>query len=171
MLAKKLTQIGHPLIRTKTKAVKNPLSPEIQKLLKTMTKALRKFHLVGIAANQIGVNAQIFLTEIRSTKLRKKVDKTNSLRVFINPKIIAASKKETELVEGCGSLAHAGLFGPVRRPHQVTVEALNEKGERFTLTAKGLLAKVIQHEFDHLHGVSIIDKFVDAKRVSARENL
>lgn len=169
MIPKKLTQVGNPIIRKKTKPVKNVHAPEIQLLIKDLAKALRTFSLVGVAANQVGADAQIFLTEIRETGFRRETDE-DGLRVFINPKILKRSKKQTELIEGCGSLAHSGLFGPVRRPEKVTVTALNENGERFTLEATGLLAKVIQHEYDHLQGINIIDKFSDTRKVFDREN-
>lgn len=170
MVPKTLTQVGNPIIRTQTRTVKNPTSREIQQLIATMTRALRKFNLVGIAANQIGVNAQVFLTEIRRTEIRKQAT-GDQLRVFINPKLTWQSKKQTELIEGCGSLAHARLFGPVKRPEKVTVEALDKNGNPFQLTATGLLAKVIQHEYEHLQGINIIDKFIDTRRVTAREEL
>lgn len=170
MVPKKLTQIGNPLIRTTTKKVVQITDKKTQKLIADMTVALRKFNLVGIAANQIGVNAQIFLTEIRRTKTRNPKE-PDALRVFINPTILSTSKKQTILIEGCGSLAHAGLFGPVRRPERVTVTAYDEEGKKFTLTADGLLAKVIQHEYDHLHGISILDKFTNTKLVSDRDEI
>lgn len=69
----------------------------------------------------------------------------DDLRVFINPKIISVSDKTVKGWEGCGSVACAELFAKVERPKEITVEAFYRKREKFTLTAKGLLARVIQH--------------------------
>jgi peptide deformylase len=123
-----------------------------------------------MAAPQIGVCSRIFVTEIRETKLRKahSANDIDDLRVFINPKVISVSEKTTKGWEGCGSVACADLFAKVERPKEITVEAFDKKGEKFTLTAKGLLARVIQHEIDHLNGVVFTD-IADRKTFMSRE--
>ena len=113
-----------------------------------------------MAAPQIGKGLRIFVTEVRKTKLRKGVgiENVDPLRVFINPKILSVSKKENKDWEGCGSVASANLFGMVKRPSSVVVEALDEKGEEFHLKASNLVARVIQHEMDHLDGIVFADR-------------
>ena len=123
--------------------------------------------LVGIAAPQIGENVRIFVTEVRETKYRK--EGADKLRVFINPKIINVSEETNEDYEGCGSVASAQLFAPVRRPEEITVEAIDESGNTFTYTAKGLLARVIQHEIDHLDGILFSEKISNLKKIMSRE--
>jgi len=158
MIHKEATQVGHPVIRAKAKKVVDATSVEIQKNIEDLVDSMRHHELVGMAAPQIGVGVRVFVTEIRKTKLRKtEADGVDGLRVFVNPKIISISKKMVEGWEGCGSVACAGLFGKVKRPEKVVVEALNEKGEKFTLAAHGLLARVIQHETDHLNGMLFVD--------------
>jgi peptide deformylase len=107
------------------------------------------------------------VSEIRKTKNRKYVE-PDELRVFINPKITTASKQTDFGWEGCGSVANSDLFAKVRRPSSVTVEAYNEHGELFTLAAKGLLARVIQHEYDHLDGILFVDK-ADMQTCASKE--
>ncbi len=167
MAVKKIVQIGDGVLRQKAKPVSLKNKVAIKKLLKDLTDSLHAAPLVGIAAPQIGLGLQVFLSEIRKTKLRdaKQVD---SLRVFINPKIVNYSNKQTILVEGCGSLCHASIFGPVKRPSEVEVLALDENLKPFHLKANGLLAKIIQHEYDHLQGVVILDKFTDTRKCWVR---
>ena len=117
-----------------------------------MVIAMREHELVGIAAPQVGVSLQIFITEIRKTRFRKKLKNIDTLKVYINPKIISRSRNQTLLVEGCGSVSRASLFGTVKRPSAVTVTARDEQGKKFERKTKGLLAKIVQHEYDHLEG-------------------
>jgi peptide deformylase len=87
------------------------------------------------------------------------------LRIFINPKIIGESKEKVIIYEGCGSIAKGGIFGPVKRSTEVTVEAFDESGKKFTLTTDGLLARVIMHEMDHLSGIEFIQKIDDYSKI------
>ncbi len=151
------TQVGNPLIRSSSKDVINSKNKIVQKLVQDLTDSMRHHELVGMAAPQIGKSIRVFVTEIRKTKLRKSQD-VDKLRVFINPKIIRRSKEKVKGWEGCGSVASAQLFGMVSRPKSITVRALDENGNSFTLEATGLLARVIQHEFDHIDGVVFTDK-------------
>jgi peptide deformylase len=170
-MIKKAVQIGNPIVRAKSKAVssKDLESRKFKQLITDLVQSMRHYELVGMAAPQIGVNLRVFVTEVRKTKLRKHLQEHDSLRVFINPKIVAKSQSQTMLYEGCGSVAYAQLFGPVKRPKEVTVTALDERSRSFTLKADGLLAKVIQHEYDHLEGTLCIDKFMDSRKIMHRE--
>lgn len=164
MAVKKVSQVGEAVIRAKAKPVTKKDIPGLPRLLRDMTDTLRETNLIGIAAPQVGVGLQVFVTEIQQAKHRKSVDSQDSLRVYINPKITWRSEQQTILEEGCGSVCHSGLFGPVQRPAEVVVEALDEHMQPFTLKASGLLAKCIQHEFDHLQGVVVLDKFTDTRK-------
>jgi peptide deformylase len=169
MSIKKTTQIGEKTIRNKSIPVKNVFSREIQQIIKDLVDSMRHDNLVGMAAPQVGKNYRIFVSEIRKTNYRKSIDKNDSLKIFINPKIIFKSKKQIEGYEGCGSVASAQLFGKVKRPESVICTALNEKGEPFEIKASGLLARVIQHEIDHLNGIVFIDK-VDTKTLLDKQS-
>ena len=170
MIVKHATQIGNPAIRRRSKPVPRVSAPAVRRIAKDLIDSLRYHNLVGMAAPQIGINLRIFVTEIKRTQTRnpKEVDVA---RVFINPKIVKHSRAQEEDYEGCGSVAYAELFGNVSRSHTVTVEAFNEKGKKFTLRATGLLARVIQHENDHLDGVVFLDRLPDMKSVTSREDL
>ena len=168
MIIKSVTQVGNPIIRKKSKKVISVKSPKVKKIIKDLTDSMRNANLVGISAPQIGQNLRIFVTEIRTTTLRK-TNELDKLRVFINPKIIMSSKKKISGYEGCGSVAISGIFGKVPRSTQVTVKAFDENNKKFVLTAKGLLARVIQHEFDHLEGIIFLDKVFDKNSLMSRE--
>lgn len=156
MLLDEPVQAGNPIIRKRSKKVRRVDAPEVQTLIQDLIENMRHANLVGMAAPQIGVNLQVFVTEIRTTTHRVTGD-LDGVRVFINPRIVWSSKKQESDYEGCGSVAAAGIFAKVKRPQTVRVEALDEHGERFALEVSGLLARIIQHEYDHLQGTLFID--------------
>jgi peptide deformylase len=164
------TQVGNKIIRTISITVSNPKSLAVRKTVKDLIDSMHKNELVGMAAPQIGKNIRIFVTEIRETKLRKGqgVKNVDLLRVFINPVITSVSKKSVKGWEGCGSVASANLFALVNRPTSLTIEALDENGVKFKLKADKLIARVIQHEMDHLNGVVFTDK-ADTKTYTSRD--
>ncbi len=167
MAIKKISQVGEAVIRAKAKPVNLQDKAGIKKLIKDLRDSMVATDLVGIAAPQIGVGLQMFVSEVRKTKSRKSKD-LDGFRVFINAKITKKSSKQTILEEGCGSVARATLFGPVKRPAEVEVRAFDENLQPFTLKATGLLAKIIQHEYDHTQGIVILDKFTDTRKCWVR---
>lgn len=164
MAAKKVIQAGDGHLKSKNKMVLNVKSVKTQKLIKNLVQSMKKAGLIGIAANQIGQNYRIFVTFPRFTKSRR-IGKGDRLRVYINPKLTFKSKTKTLIYEGCGSVADGAIFGPVLRPGEVEIEASNEKGKKFRLRADGILARVIQHEMDHLEGVEFIQKVSDYSKI------
>jgi peptide deformylase len=168
-IVKQVTQVGNPLIRTKSKKVTSPQSKEVQKVITDLIDSMHHHQLVGMAAPQIGSNLRIFVSEIRATQLRKgkTVKDMDGLKVYINPKIISYSKKQVSGYEGCGSIASAGLFAVVKRPESIIVKAKDRNGNDFELRATNLLARVIQHEVDHINGIVFTDK-ADPKTYMSR---
>jgi peptide deformylase len=167
MIIENVIQIGNPILKKKSKKVIDINSEETKRVIENLIDSVRYYNLVGMAAGQIGEKLKIFVTEIRKTPTRdtKMIDK---LRVFINPKIYWFSKKQVIIYEGCGSVANGNLFGPVKRPKKIIVVALDENGKKFKLKADGLLARVIQHEYDHLSGIEFVEKITDFKKVMSR---
>lgn len=169
MPIKKTIQIGHPALKAKNTKITNFNDPKLKKLIQTLTDSMHNAKLIGMAAPQIAENFQVFITEPRETNARPK-DQADELRVFINPKIIKQSKKEVIIYEGCGSVLNGQLFGPVKRPQTITIEAFNEKGELFHFTADGILGRVIQHEYDHMIGIEFLEKITDYKKMMTLEH-
>ncbi len=167
----KIIQIGNPVLRKISKKVVDVGSEKTKKIVKDLIKVMRDNNLIGVAAPQIGVSERIFLTELRTTKARKSAigDEEKGLKIFINPKILGYSEEMVEMWEGCGSVAESNFFVPVIRPMAVVIEALDIEGKKFKLITKDLLARVIQHEYDHLDGVVFLDRNCDVSRAMSGE--
>lgn len=133
------------VVRTKAREVENPHAPEIRELVFAMKDAMRKANGIGLAAPQIGEPLRIFVAEVNK-----------KFYVAVNPNVTKVSEETEEMEEGC--LSVPGLWGPVERAARVTLEAFDQNGKPYRLKAKGLLARVIQHEMDHLDGILFIDK-------------
>ena len=167
MIIKEIIQIGNPILSRKSEIVTDVKSKDTKKVITNLTDSLRYHGLIGMAASQIGEKLRIFVTEVRKTKYRDL--KTDKLRVYINPKITWSSKKEVVIYEGCGSVAYAKLFAPVKRPEKITIKAIDENGNEFELKADGMLSRVIQHEYDHLDGIEFTEKITDMRKIMSSE--
>ena len=169
MAVRKVIQAGDPRLKTKNKTILNYNSPKIRRLINDLISTNKSADLIGIAATQIGENHMVFVTHCINTKARK-LGKTDKLRIYINPIITYCSKKENIIYEGCGSVANGAIFGPVIRPEEIEVEAIDEKGQKFRLRADGILARVIQHEYDHLNGIEFIQKVSDYSKIIVHDH-
>ena len=169
MIYKDILQLGNPFLTKKSIPVKDFASPSLRLLVTDLIETMRFHDLVGISASQIGKKQAIFVTEIRKTQYRNP-KKHELLRVFINPQIVKFSKSESIQYEGCGSVAFGQLFGPVKRPQRVTIQAYDQNGKEFILNADSLQSRVIQHEYDHLVGIEFTQKITDySKMMSVNE--
>lgn len=167
MIIKNIVQIGNPLLSRKSEAVVDINSKETTRVVKNLADSVRYHNLIGMAASQIGEKIRIFVTEVRKTTYRNL--KKDKLRIYINPKIVWTSKKQVVIYEGCGSVAYAKLFAPVKRPEKIIIEAYDAKGKKFRLSADGMLARVIQHEYDHLDGIEFTQKITDMRKIMSLE--
>jgi len=166
MAIKKVIQAGHLGLKNKNFKIKDINSVATKKLIKDLKDTMYKTGLIGIAANQINENKMIFITHPRTTKARK-IGKKDKLRIYINPKITNKSKQESVIYEGCGSVGE--IFGPVKRPSEIEIQAIDENGKLFSLRCDGILARVIQHEIDHLDGIEFIEKVTDYSKIISLE--
>jgi len=132
------------ILREKTQSV-DKIDEEILTLAKDMIETMEQSNGIGLAANQIGRNLRMF---ILPKNLCEK-------QIFINPEIIKMSKNTYTIEEGCLSLP--GVFLPTERAKSLKIKAIDKDGKRFKLKADDLLARVIQHEIDHLNGILITD--------------
>lgn len=163
MAIKEVIQIGDKRLKDANIELKPSDKAIIKKLIKDLTDTMVSEDIVGIAAPQIGENYQIIISEPRET-VHRSADQSDILRVYINPKIINFSKEEVIIYEGCGSVGK-NFFGPVKRPKEITIEAYDVNFNKFQLRCDGLLARVIQHEYDHLFGIEFVEKIYDYKKV------
>lgn len=140
------TGADNPILRQKAKEVKQ-INSQIKELVLGMIEMLKKDdNAVGLAAPQVGHSIQIIA-------IKHNLDQNPV--VLINPKIIKTSFRKDTIEEGCLSLPD--IFIPVKRPIKATVETLDVNGKTLKIKAKGFLARVIQHEIDHLEGILIVD--------------
>jgi peptide deformylase len=168
MIAKEIIQIGNPLLKQKALFVSDINSKKVKSTIQNLVDTMRHYNLIGIAASQIGDNSRMFVTEVRKTKTRNP-EKDDKLRIYSNPRIVWESKKRVVIYEGCGSVAYGKFFGPVKRPEKVIIEAFDRDGNKFRLESEGLLARVIQHEYDHLKGIEFTEKITDMRKVMSSE--
>lgn len=147
----KIYCVGDEILNKVAEPVKN-IDSSIKELSREMIETMHKANGVGLAAPQIGLSLRMFVTDVED----------DSPRVFINPQIIKTSIEENTYEEGCLSIP--GIWAEVKRPAEVTIQAYNEKGNPFTLEARGMLARCIQHEYDHLNGILFINKVDEKKR-------
>ncbi len=145
-----IIKLGDSML-TKHSVVVPDINGDIQTLVSDMFDAMDRGRGVGLAGVQVGRLLRLFITRVPG----------DSPRVFINPDILETSIEQEPFEEGCLSIP--GLYTDVTRPSSVRVQAWNLKGRPFSLTVDGYLARVIQHEFDHLNGILFIDR-IDPKK-------
>lgn len=146
-----IVMYGEPILVQNTQEVKE-FDQNLEKLVIDMHDAMNRDHGIGLAAPQVGVSKRLFVVGLDN----------EPLHVFINPRVVAMSEETSEYEEGC--LSFPGLYFTVVRPAAVDIEAVDVRGKPFRLSADGLLARVIQHEYDHLDGILFIDRVSPAKR-------
>ncbi len=144
-------KIGDEVLTEKCSDIKE-FDEALKMLSDAMIDTLEEADGVGLAGPQVGVSKKIFVVHIRGEEPI----------VFINPSIISTSIETGVYEEGCLSIP--GVYHDVVRPLRVTVQAQDVKGKPFTIEADGLLARVIQHENDHLYGKLYIDHLDERER-------
>ena len=132
------------ILSTPSSMVENPLSPSIKTLIEDMKDTVISENGFGIAAPQIGHHLRVIVINYRK-----------DLYAIINPEITWTSKGKSFLEEGC--LSVPDVFVKVERPKEVIITGINEKGEKIEMKAKDMLAKILQHETDHINGILISD--------------
>jgi peptide deformylase len=150
---------NNPLLRRKARPVDDPNTAPIQELIDDMIATMRAAPGVGLAAPQVAVGQRIAVIEYAQPADDAPEDAPPpepKLYVVVNPEIVAASDEMVDGSEGCLSIP--GYAGTVQRHKAVTVKALNRKGRPIKIKARDWLARIFQHEIDHLDGVLFIDR-------------
>lgn len=141
-----------PILRQKAKRVKR-LDGAIQALVDDMVETMHEVKGVGLAAPQIGVPLRLIVVELREDH---EDSSSGKLFVLFNPEIAKSSDEEEEGEEGC--LCLPGYAGSVRRATSVTVKGQDRQGRERRIKAQGVLARVFQHEIDHVNGILYVDR-------------
>ncbi len=133
---------------------------EIGELLRTMRKAMHAARGIGLSANQLGLPFRVFVAEVPGREGGKK------FYAVFNPKIEKAVGEKVPFEEGCLSVPLT--YGTVERSERITLAGFDKNGRSLKIKAWGLLARVFQHEADHLDGKLFIDKAKSVHRVEVR---
>lgn len=158
-----IVKYGNPVLRKKGERIEH-ITAEIKKLIADMFETMEASHGVGLAAQQVGVAKQVTVIDVRPVTDRPSTLELNGEPadpasimplVLINPEITPVGEPEVGS-EGC--LSFPEIYSEITRPGIVDVKALNEKGKPIAFRCGGLLARAVQHETDHLHGILYIDR-------------
>jgi peptide deformylase len=158
-----IVKYGHPMLRKKGERI-DQITTEIKQLIADMFETMEENHGVGLAAQQVGVAKQLTVIDVRAA-----TDRPSTLElggqpadpaeimplVLINPQITPVGEPVTG---GEGCLSFPEIFADISRPGLVEVTALDANGKPIAFRCGGLLARAVQHEKDHLHGVLFIDR-------------
>ena len=157
----KIACMGNPVLRKKAAAVstKDLASADTQRLIDNLVGTMREYDGVGLAAPQVHASKQVIVFEGAAEGKER-----CPLTVLVNPVIIPASKEIVEDWEGCLSIPE--MRGRVPRFTEVRVRALDRKGKEIAFTARGFVARVIQHETDHLQGILYPDRMRSLETLS-----
>ena len=138
---------GDEILRKTAREVEE-VNDKIKEILQDMLETMHKYNGVGLAGPQVGVLKRVIVIDLYDG---------NEPLLLVNPKIIKEKGKQT-VEEGC--LSFPNQYAKIVRPKEVTVEALNENGQKVKIVAKDLLAQAISHEIDHLNGVLFVDSIL-----------
>lgn len=173
-----VVKYGTPVLRQKGARI-DALTPQIRQLVADMMETMYAYKGIGLAAQQVGFAVQVTVIDVRgvtdrpsSIEVDGKEATVDSLMplVLINPEVKPVRENgEATGPEGC--LSFPEIFADITRPAVVDVKALNEHGQPLEFRCGGLLARAVQHETDHLHGILFIDRMDKATKVELRPEL
>jgi peptide deformylase len=159
----------HPVLRQKARPVTD-FGPELQSLIDDMVETMHAAQGVGLAANQVAVPAQVIVVEMPVPQSDEPdagsepaPPHSGERFTWVNPRLSWHSRSTVEGVEGC--LSVPGVAGEVDRFEEIRVEAQDRHGSKVRMRFEGWLARVFQHEIDHLNGVLYIDRIDDPEKI------
>jgi len=160
MALRKIVTLPEPVLRRKAKAV-TKFDKDLQSTIEDMVETMREAPGVGLAAPQIGLSERLIVVEYYEHEEDEEKDEEGEeapkkVWAMLNPEIVKASEEKVMGVEGCLSIPN--LVGEVERHIEIQVKGLNRHGKPMKVKAKGWLARIFQHEIDHLNGVLFTDR-------------
>ena len=153
MAVRSLHILGSPVLRQKAGPVP-AVDDDVRRLVDDLFDTMHAARGVGLAANQVGVARRVAVVDVGT-------DDPGAL-VLVNPVIVSRSDETDTAEEGCLSIPD--VFGDVRRPAAIIVEALDREGRPWRAEVRGYKARAVQHEIDHLDGVLFLDHLSAVKR-------
>lgn len=158
---------GNPILRDRTVPVAGD-SPELQRLIDDMIETMHGASGIGLAAPQVGRRERVFVVDL--TPMAQDLEEelgsippyARGPLVFINPELVAAADDAVSFEEGCLSIPD--VREQVSRPDRIRIRYLTREFEERTIEAEGFLARVLQHEYDHLEGILFLDHLTPLRR-------
>jgi peptide deformylase len=164
---------GDPVLREESQPVEK-ITPQLRELVQSMMETMHAERGIGLAAQQVGRTESVCVIDLpEEHDLDDDGERLNPgvemPMVLFNPEIVEVSKKTTGLEEGC--LSFPDINGRIDRPWSIKLRYVNLEGEPIEMEAHGMLARVMQHEIDHLNGVLFIDRMSHVKRLALKGKL
>jgi peptide deformylase len=159
-----ITLYGDKILRKKTSKVTEVDNKTIE-LIRDMFATMRNANGIGLAANQVGVDKQIFVLDISAIEGYEE----NKPMTIINPRIIERSEKKNKMEEGCLSIPDVRF--ELERPEEITITYQDIDLKEHTIKVGDVLARVMQHESDHLQGILFIDYMSEEEKKKFKKNL
>ncbi|BDA75791.1 peptide deformylase [Calothrix sp. PCC 7716] len=161
-----IIKLGNPLLRQSSYEVNNVKDTRIQKLIDDLMKTLTETNGVGIAAPQVAINYRLFIVASRPNPRYPNAPLMEPI-AMINPKIIEHSVETVKGWEGC--LSVPGIRGLVPRYQSITVEYTDVTGDSKNVKLVDFVARIFQHEYDHLDGIVFLDRVESTKELISEE--
>jgi peptide deformylase len=177
MTLREIVTLPEPVLRRKAKPI-TKFDKKLQTLIDDMVETMREAPGVGLAAPQVNVSEQLIVVEYSEDDdeeeeevegTEEKPPKPKKLYVMLNPEIVKASEEKVNGIEGCLSIP--GLLGEVERHEAIQVKGLNRYGKPQKLKVDGWMARIFQHEIDHLNGVLFTDLATRVWKPTAEEEV
>jgi peptide deformylase len=157
MTLRTIVTLPDPVLRRKARAV-TTFDKKLQTVIDDMIETMREAPGVGLAAPQVGISDRLIVVEYYENEEAEETEDEAKKKVWVmlNPEIVKASEEKVMGVEGCLSIPN--LVGEVERHEAVQVKGLNRRGQPMKVKASGWLARIFQHEIDHVNGIVFTDR-------------
>lgn len=161
-----ISQLGNPVLRRQAQTIENPEDEQLQKLIDNLIHTAQNANGVGIAAPQVAQSYRLLIVASRPSA-RYPQAPTMEPTAMINPQIIARSNDVVKDWEGCLSIP--GIRGLVPRSQAIEIEYTARDGKRHRQELRDFVARIFQHEYDHLDGIVFLDRVENAQELMAEE--
>lgn len=155
-----ITHYPADVLATRARPIEK-IDHNIRRLVEKMTDIMLENKGIGLAGPQAGVPLRIFIVSLDANR--------ENVKVYINPTVTPETDRAEPMEEGC--LSVPGVYTKIRRYKKCTVTATDLNGNTFTEQAEGLLARVLQHEYDHIEGLTIVSRMGQAAKIAHRKQL